>query len=125
LAGAQGGMARSELGITTFYDNKKIDDMNKAIKPTDHPLFEAFIGDRGLRMYSKAVDARLGMPGLTKLVVEKTGAKPSLDEAYVFLIRNQEAVKILTKDPISTNLLEFYDGSAEKMKAAFVELGLL
>jgi hypothetical protein len=99
--------------------------MKEAIKLTDHPLFDAFIGDRGLRMYSKSVDSRLGMPGLTKLVVEKTGALPRLDEAYVFLVRNQDVVKILTKEPISTNLLEFYDGSAERMKAAFMELGLL
>jgi hypothetical protein len=42
--------------------------MNKLIKFVNHPFLSAVLGDRGLRVYKKPIDRRLGIPGLSELV---------------------------------------------------------
>jgi len=99
--------------------------MDKIIKLTDNPLFQAFIGDRGLRVYKTEVNYRLGMPGLTKLVEKVTGDAPNLTDAYVFCVKGQNTVKILSKDQRGTNMVSVYDEHAEGIKKEFIELGLM
>lgn len=99
--------------------------MEKLIKLTNNEIFKMFIGDKGLRIYKHEVDGRLGMPGLSKLVVKVTGNVLMEDEAYVFAVKNQNAVKILTKDYGSTSMVEVYDEHARGIKEEFVQLGLL
>ena len=96
--------------------------MNKLTKLRNDEFFQAFVGDRGLRVYKHPVDGRLGMTGLSKLIKRVTGHDPKQDEAYCFSVKNRDVVKILTKDYWSINIMEFYDGSAKEMKELFVEL---
>jgi len=99
--------------------------MNKITKLKNDEFFQAFVGDRGLQVYRHAIDSTLDMTGLSKLVNQVTGHDPKNDEAYCFQVKNRDVVKILTKDYRSTNIMEFYDGSAREMKELFVEIELL
>ncbi|MBB5440860.1 hypothetical protein HDC92_004564 [Pedobacter sp. AK017] len=99
--------------------------MNKLIKLSTNSFFRAAVGDRGLRVYKREVDGRLGMPGLSALVIKVTGHKPRHDEAYCFVVRNQNRVKILITNQDSTSMLEVFDQQAQGIKEEFVELGLL
>lgn len=83
--------------------------MNELIKLTNNPFFRAFIGDRGLRVYKYEVDGRLGLTGLSKLVLKATGYALKNDEAYVFVVKNRDVVKILTKDYGGISLVEVHD----------------
>lgn len=84
-----------------------------------------FIGDKALRVYKHQVDGRLGMPGLSKLVVTATGSELKEEEAYVFAVRNQNAVKILTRDNRSTSMVEVYDEKAIGIKEECIAFGSL
>ncbi|RDC56650.1 hypothetical protein DU508_05410 [Pedobacter chinensis] len=99
--------------------------MNRKIKLLNDEFFQTVVGDRGLRMYRKPVDGRLGMTGLGKLVEKETGAEPKLNEAYAFKVKNRNIIKILTRDEISTNLLELHEGNADEMTDLAAELGLM
>ncbi len=99
--------------------------MDRLIKLTNNPLFQMFIGEKAFRVYKKEVDGRLGMPGLSKLVVKATGKELKHDEAYVFCIKNQNAVKILTRDHRSTSMVEVYDERAKGIKEECIAFGLL
>ncbi|RYZ51374.1 MAG: hypothetical protein EOP49_11890 [Sphingobacteriales bacterium] len=99
--------------------------MKKLIKLTNNPIFQMFIGDKAFRVYKKEVDGRLGMPGLSKLVVKATGSELKEKEAYVFAIRNQNAIKILTRDHRSTSMVEVYDEKAKGIKDECIAFGLL
>ncbi|WP_316838229.1 IS66 family insertion sequence element accessory protein TnpB [Pedobacter nutrimenti] len=99
--------------------------MEKLIKLTNNPLFQMFIGDKAFRVYRKEVDGRLGMPGLSKLVVKATGSALKEEEAYIFAIRNQNAIKILTRDHRSTSMVEVYDEHARGLKEECIAFGLL
>ena len=73
-------------------------------------------------MYKKPVEVRLGMTGLIKMVEKAAGESPKITEAYASKVI--DFVKVLTKDEISTNLLELYEGNANKFKKPVFELGL-
>jgi hypothetical protein len=90
--------------------------MDKTIKLIDNPFFQAFIGDRGLRIFRLPVNGRLGIPGLSRLVRNATGGDLLLNEAYGFLVKNDHVVKILTRDKISTNMMELHGYHAEQIK---------
>ena len=108
-----------------FANLKNFNNMNKLIKLSNNPFFKTFVADRGLRVYKHEVDGRLGMPGLTKLVIEVTGHKPKHDEAYCFAVNNQNRVKILMRNQGSTSMIEVFDEQAQGIKEEFMELGLL
>lgn len=99
--------------------------MNKLIKLSSNFLFKTFIGDRGLRVYKKEVDKRLGMPGLTKLVIEATGQELNPEEAYCFCIKNQNTIKILTRDQQSASMIAVYDEDAKGIKEEIRLLALM
>ncbi|WP_285054529.1 IS66 family insertion sequence element accessory protein TnpB [Pedobacter ginsengisoli] len=99
--------------------------MEKLIKLTNNEIFKMFIGDKPFRVYNKEVDRRLGMPGLSKLVLKVTGNALKEDEAYVFCVRNQNAVKILSRDYMGISMAEVYDLDAAGIKEEFVQLGQL
>ncbi len=99
--------------------------MERLIKLTNSPIFQMFIGDKVFRVYKHEVDGKLGMPGLSKLVVKATGSELKEEEAYVFAIRNQNAVKILTRDHLSTSMVEVYDEKAKGIKDECIAFGLL
>jgi len=74
-------------------------------------------------MYKGLIDARVGMTKLTKLI-EKAGKRSELNDAYAFAVKNKSLVKILTRDEISTNLLELDDIDATQFKELVLELSL-
>ena len=99
--------------------------MDNSIKLVNNLFFEAVVGERDLRMYKSPVDYRLGMPGLIKLITKGTGEEPKIDEAYGFMAKNRNVVKILSRDEHGMNMLELHDDMASDAKALFVKLGLL
>ncbi|RZK69514.1 MAG: hypothetical protein EOO85_22355 [Pedobacter sp.] len=99
--------------------------MQKLIKLTSNPIFQMFIGDKPIRVYKHQVDGRLGMPGLSKLVVKATGTPMKYDEAYIFAVKNQNTVKILTRDHSSTSMVEVHDEHAIGIKEECIAFGLL
>jgi hypothetical protein len=99
--------------------------MEKLIKLTNSELFQMFIGDKAFRVYKSEVSSRLGMPGLSKLVVMATGNALKEEEAYVFCVKNQNAVKILTRDHRSTSMVEVYDDNAIGIKDECIAFGLM
>lgn len=99
--------------------------MEKLIKLTNNPIFQMFIGDKAFRVYKHQVDGRLGMPGLSKLVLKATGNALKEEEAYVFAVKNHNAVKILTRDHRSTSMVEVYDEDAKGIKDECIAFGLL
>jgi hypothetical protein len=99
--------------------------MDKLIKFVNHPFFGTVLGDRGLRVYKTEVDGRLGMPGLSKLALKATGSSLKYDEAYCFLVKNQNTVKILIRNPGANGLIEVHDEDAIGIKKDFREMTLI
>lgn len=99
--------------------------MEKRIKFRNNDLLNAFLENRSLRIYRRAVDGRLGFTGLSKMVIEIAGHEPKQDECYGFYVKNGDVVKILKKDTFSANILEFRDRQAKELKEYFFNLGCL
>jgi hypothetical protein len=88
--------------------------MNRTLKLPNNPLFKSIIGERKLRAFRRPVDGRLGMLGLSKIVLREAGHLPKRDEAYLFF---------LSTDKIGQNIVELYGTQAKEMKEELVELG--
>ncbi|WP_349019036.1 IS66 family insertion sequence element accessory protein TnpB [Pedobacter ginsengisoli] len=99
--------------------------MNTTLKLTTNPLFRSIIGDRKLKAFRNPVDGRLGMLGLSKLVVKTTGHMPRRDEAYLFYLGTKNVVKVLSTDQIGQSIMEFYGTQAKAMKAELAEMGVV
>ncbi|WP_285060070.1 hypothetical protein [Pedobacter ginsengisoli] len=57
--------------------------------------------------------------------MKATGNALNESEAYIFCIRNQNAVKILTRDHRSTSMVEVYDENAVGIKQECREFGFM
>lgn len=99
--------------------------MEKIIKLINNPLFKSIAGDRILRIVRRPVSGRLGLNGLSRIVLKKSGVMPQEDEAYVFYLRYKDVVKVLFTDEMGQNILEFYGTRAKLMKAEILELNAI
>ncbi len=98
-------------------------NLNRAIKMTNNYILEAFLKNRSMRVYRNGIDGRLGLIGLNKMIKRITGQEPHPEEVYVFFVKNRDVVKILKRDLISMNIMEFRDEPARDLKEYFLELG--
>jgi len=99
--------------------------MNRTVKFMNNILIKEAVGDRGLRVYRKPVDGRLGINGLSKLVLEETGHEPKGDEAYVFFPKNQDMIRILSVDHIGVSMVELFGMKAKEMKEELIQMDLI
>lgn len=99
--------------------------MKRTIKLPNNPLFKSIIGDRKLRAFRKPVDGRLGMIGLSKIVLKETGHLPKRDEAYLFYLGKRNVIKVLSTDQIGQNIVELYGTQAKEMKEYLLELTII
>jgi len=70
---------------------------------------------RKVYLMPEPADNRKSFKGLGDLVEADTGQKALEDVAYIFLIKGQEHIKILTRDERATSVLELHGEKAREV----------